>query len=82
MRREILASYGVTFPSVPGKKVRFFQEDGASTVEAEVFADGGTLPEWSVECDRLEQAVAAVCAQYKVGLPVPAQRAAVERDVW
>lgn len=74
MRREILASYGVTFPKIPGKEVRFFQEDGEVKIQAEVFADGEDLPEWSSEHSRLEEAVAAVCKQYKIGLPVPSQR--------
>lgn len=82
MRREIPASYGISFPKIPGKVVRFFQEDGGSKVEAEVFADGSDLPEWSTECDRLEQAVAVVCEQYKAGLPVPAQRSATEGEAW
>lgn len=82
MRREIPASYGVPFPKVPGKRVRFFQWDGGSGVEVEVFADGNDFPEWSAERDRLEHAVSAVCKQYGVGLPVPAQRPAAETEAW
>lgn len=82
MRREIWSSFRIPFPKIPGKQVRFFQEDGESVVQVEVFAKGEELPEWSTECTRLEQAVSAVCEQYKVALPVPAQRSAAETETW
>jgi hypothetical protein len=82
VRREIRSAFGVPYPKIPGKTVRFFQEDGGSVVQAEVFAEGEELPEWSAERTRLEQAVSAVCRQYGVGLPVPAQRPAAEAEEW
>lgn len=69
MRREIRAAYGVAFPKIPGKSVRFFCMDGESMIEAEVTADGEDTPEWSAECARLEEAVTAVCKEYGIGFP-------------
>lgn len=82
MRREISSAFGVPFPKIPGKTVRFSQEDGGSMVQVEVFAEGEELPEWSAERTRLEQAVSVVCQQYGVSLPVPAPRSAAETEEW
>ncbi len=73
MYREIYASYGVPFPQIRGKAVKFFQKDGSSVVTAEVFAFGSPLPEWSAEAPRLEAAVTAVRKQY--GLTEPGDAA-------
>lgn len=78
MRQEILTAYGVSLPRVPGKRVRFFSAEGG--VEVEVFADGTDFPEWSTERSRLEGAVAAVCEQYGVGLPIPGARVPVDDE--
>lgn len=64
MRREIQSAYGLAFPRIPGKQVKFSQEDGGSTVEVEVFASGESVPEWSAEDFRLEGAIAAVHRRY------------------
>lgn len=69
MRREIYSSYGMTFPKIEGKRVKFSQEDGSSQIEVEVFASGESTPEWSAEAIRLEGAIAAVYKQY--GAPAP-----------
>lgn len=79
MRREIRAAYDTPFPVIPGRRVRFFEEDGSSKVTAEVFADGSDLPEWSAQKERLEGAVRAVCEKYGVGVSIPHARPASEQ---
>ena len=67
MRTEIQAAYGISLPRIPGKRVRFLEEDGSSGVTVEVFANGSEFPEWSAERSRIELAVTAVLKKYSEG---------------